>query len=178
MCSHFFATTDQKADVRKLIRETVAFLLVLTLRNGLIAAGEIFLLIRLLAIVLRDVVGTERVLTLFEPLHMSADIGQFLEGPLHALSWLTITTTSFVCLCLQTTVLWQTRRKIFQLCTRLRLLLFVCLLLAGILSASTLSIITEKANDTVKQFERGVWFTLLFDVTAIMRLIQSIVSGQ
>ena len=162
-------------DVRTCLYQTAKQLFVANLRTALIAVGWLLLVARLLAILARDIGVTDQIIQLYMPSAIS-DL-RFVEAPLHAATWLIVTTGSFACICLQAQLLWRTRWVIMRSWTRLCWLEFVVLLVAGLLSAGTFSFIVTKASGSVDQLEMGTTLKTPFYLTAVIRSTQSVFSA-
>ena len=148
------------------IYQTAKKLVAVNLRTALVTAGWLSLFVTLLATITRD--ETEEILS------------RLIEAALHVATWLIVITGSLASICLQGNVLWATWRTIYAILrseTRLRWIVSGGLLVVGLLSAGTFSIIVTKATVTVAWLDMGTPFGKLFMFKALVRGFQSVFSG-
>ena len=156
--------------MRTCLYQTVRKLLVGNRRAALFSAGWMLFVISLLATLLRNH-------DIYQSLALPVLVAEFrlVEAVLHVATWLIVITSSSACICLQANLLWHTK---LGLRSPSYWMVAVGLLVAGLLSAGTFSIIVTKATVTVDQLEMGAVFNFLFELKAVIRGLQSVFSGK
>lgn len=169
-CFPLLHDTHSRDDIRTRLYQTVRSLLIANRRTALVCGGWLLLVASLLA-------------TLFwnhdtlQSLALPALVAEFrlAEALLHVATWPVVITSSSACICLQAHLLWHT--KFGSLRSSRCWTASVVLLIVGLLSAGTFSVIVTKATVTVDQLEMGTVFNVLFEFQAVIRGCQSVFSA-
>ncbi|KAL5463763.1 hypothetical protein EMCRGX_G032694 [Ephydatia muelleri] len=99
---------------------------------------------------------------------------RLVEALLHVATWLIVITSSSACIWLQANLLWHTK---LGLRSPSYWMVAVGLLVAGLLSAGTFSIIVTKATVTVDQLEMGAVLNILVELKAVILRFESVFSA-